>query len=100
MPEISRADGCVSILAKEMAVEGLPTQTLRRKPLDATELFEPLIGTAEAAQLLHIHPKTLQRKARLRTIPGHQIGKQWLFRASELDAWLKNAVSSQCHSCR
>lgn len=66
----------------------------------ATASFEPLIGTIEAASLLHIHPKTLQRMARLLVIPGHQIGRQWRFRPSELDAWLNNAVSSQCHSCR
>jgi len=52
-------------------------------------------GKARPWRLLHIHPKTLQRMARLLAIPGHQIGKQWRFRASELDSWLKSAVSSQ-----
>ena len=66
----------------------------------ATERFEPLIGTTEAANLLQIHPKTLQRMARLCLIPGHQIGKQWRFRASELDGWLRAGLSSQRHSCR
>ena len=59
-----------------------------------TERFEPLIGSTEASKLLHIHPKTLQRMARQLAIPGHQIGRQWLFRASELDTWLANKLSS------
>jgi hypothetical protein len=42
-------------------------------PGRAVTLFEPLIDTADAARLLHIHPKTLQRFARLakNTGPSH-----------------------------
>jgi excisionase family DNA binding protein len=76
---------------QEVVATGASVLAIREIP---TERFEPLIGTTEAAKLLHIHPKTLQRMARLSGIPGHQIGRQWRFRASELDAWLRNAVSS------
>ena len=60
-----------------------------------TATFEPLIGTTDAAKLLGIHPKTLQRFARLLKIPGHQIGKSWRFRASELDTWLRTGINSK-----
>lgn len=50
--------------------------------------FEPLLDSDEAAALLKIHPKTLQRMARRGEIPGIQIGKLWRFRASELSAWM------------
>jgi excisionase family DNA binding protein len=46
--------------------------------------FEPLIGTEEAAALLRIHPKTLQRMARRGEVRGYQLGKLWRFRASDL----------------
>ena len=62
--------------------------------------FEPLLDSQEAAALLKIHPKTLQKLARAGQVPALRLGDLWRFRASVLDAWLKNEVSSQCHSCR
>jgi excisionase family DNA binding protein len=51
--------------------------------------FEPLLDSDEAADLLRIHPKTLQKMARNRQIHGIQVGKLWRFRASDLELWLK-----------
>ncbi len=51
--------------------------------------FEPLLDSDEAAALLKIHPKTLQRMARERTIDGIQIGRLWRFRASSIDEFLR-----------
>jgi excisionase family DNA binding protein len=56
-------------------------------------LFEPLLDSDEAAQLLKIHPKTLQRMARQKEIPGVQIGRLWRFRRSELNAWLQKIMA-------
>jgi excisionase family DNA binding protein len=64
-----------------------------------SERFEPLLGSIEAAKLLQIHPKTLQKMARAGTVPAHLICGLWRFRASELDRWLKAEVSSKSHSC-
>jgi excisionase family DNA binding protein len=50
--------------------------------------FEPLLNTEEAAALLQIHPKTLQKLARAGEVIGIRIGKLWRFRASALDEWL------------
>jgi excisionase family DNA binding protein len=57
------------------------------------EPFEPLLDTEEAAALLRIHPKTLQKMARNRDITGIQIGRLWRFRASALDRWLRKTAS-------
>ena len=62
-----------------------PSQSRTRNEL----LFEPLLDSDEAAQLLRIHPKTLQRMARNRQIHGVQVGKLWRFRASDLEVWLR-----------
>jgi excisionase family DNA binding protein len=64
------------------------------EPLSNTAKCEPLLDSVEAAQLLRIHPKTLQRMARNQEVPGIQIGRLWRFRMSELNAWLQEKVVS------
>ena len=51
--------------------------------------FEPLLDSKEAATLLKIHPKTLQKLARNGEVDAIQIGKLWRFRASALNRWLE-----------
>ena len=51
--------------------------------------FEPLLDSEEAAALLKIHPKTLQKLARTGKVDAIQIGKLWRFRASALNRWLE-----------
>ena len=46
--------------------------------------IEPLISTEQAAAMLSVHPKTIQRMARRGEIKGLQIGNRWRFRASTL----------------
>jgi excisionase family DNA binding protein len=66
-----------------------------------TEEFEPLIETERAAILLgNIHVKTLQRYARQGTLPGYRVAGHWYFRASELDAWVRSRLNSNCQSVR
>ncbi|WP_035355112.1 helix-turn-helix domain-containing protein [Edaphobacter aggregans] len=50
--------------------------------------FEPLLDSNEAAALLRIHPKTLQKLARAGAIKGSHAGKCWRFRVSDLNEWL------------
>lgn len=57
------------------------------------EGFEPLLDSEEAAALLKIHPKTLQKLARNGEVAAIQIGKLWRFRASALDEWVKKIAS-------
>jgi excisionase family DNA binding protein len=59
------------------------------KIMDPEVRFEPLLDSEEAAALLKIHPKTLQRMARRGEVIGIRIGKLWRFRASELNEWLQ-----------
>lgn len=56
--------------------------------------FEPVLDSEEAAALLKIHPKTLQKLARRGKIPGFRIGKLWGFRASALNRWLESKMAS------
>jgi len=70
---------------------------LQRKPPQivnhSNHDFEPLLDTVEAAALLKIHPKTLQKMARTGEITGIQVGKLWRFRASALNRWLEEIAS-------
>ena len=59
-----------------------------------------LLDSREAADILGIHPKTLQRLVRNGTLPAIQIGKLWRFRDTDLDAWLDSRVISSNHPCR
>jgi excisionase family DNA binding protein len=54
----------------------------------STADFEPLLNSQQAAQLLRVHHKTLQKMARRGEIHGSHVGKLWRFRASDLNAWL------------
>lgn len=72
------------------------TNLLEKKPAasESEIQFEPLLDTREAAALLGIHPKTLQKLARSQRVPCVRIGKTWAFRASALDGWLKAKLAS------
>ena len=75
--------------------------TILRTPGLPSPKFEPLLDSEQAAALLQIHPKTLQKMARQGRVPAHRIGDLWRYRASELDEWLRSrVVSSNRHSCR
>jgi excisionase family DNA binding protein len=62
--------------------------------------FEPLLDSREAAALLRMHHKTLERLSRQGRIPGYYYNHRWYFRKSELDAWLHTAVHSSSQSVR
>ena len=54
---------------------------------------EPLLDSDQAAAIMQIHPKTLQKLARSGEIRGLQIGKAWRFRASVLDEWIQQKLA-------
>jgi excisionase family DNA binding protein len=67
-----------------------------QKPEDdqmkATDIFEPLLDSQQAAELMHVHPETVKRRARRGEIPGLKFGKVWRFRASGLEAYIRNLM--------
>jgi excisionase family DNA binding protein len=71
-----------------------------RETESLADAFEQVLNTDEAAALLQIHPKTLQRMARQGIVPAFRIGDLWRFRASSLDQWLRSGLCSKSHSCR
>jgi excisionase family DNA binding protein len=64
-------------------------------PICVGNAFEPLLTSQQAAALIHIHPKTLERMARTGLVPAtKQGGRCWLFRASKLNSWINAALDS------
>ena len=53
------------------------------------------ISIDEAATYLGVKPVTVRDWIRKeKGIPAHKIGKQWKFKISELDAWVKSGKSA------
>lgn len=50
---------------------------------------ESLMTLQEVAEYLRLSEDTIYKKAQAGEIPGFKIGKQWRFRRSEIDEWLK-----------
>lgn len=57
---------------------------------------EKWIGIDAAAEYLGVKPVTIRDWIRKgKEIPAHKIGKQWKFKISELDGWVKSGQSAE-----
>jgi excisionase family DNA binding protein len=69
--------------------------TSERNPVGSNPpMIERLLDSTEAASLLGIHPRTLQRMVLRGEIKGIHIGKLWRFKASALGAWIERKMAS------
>lgn len=56
---------------------------------------EKWISLDEAAEYLSVKPATIRDWIRKnKNLPAHKVGKQWKFRRSELDSWIKSGQSA------
>ncbi len=58
------------------------------------QLHDRLLNSEQAAAILQIHPKTLQKLARGKIICGIQVGKLWRFREYEIHRWIESQIAS------
>jgi excisionase family DNA binding protein len=56
----------------------------------APSVPQPLLNSEEAAAVMKIHPKTLQKLARRGVVRGIHVGKLWRFRASAIEEWIES----------
>lgn len=63
--------------------KALPKSRKRKVP-------EPLIDSDQAAAMIGVAPKTLQKYARHGMVRGVHVGKFWRFRASVIDEWISH----------
>ena len=53
------------------------------------------ISLEEAAAYLGVKPGTIRDWLRKgKAIPAHKVGKQWKFKATEIDEWIKSGSSA------
>ena len=84
----------VSEVARPISIPSTETGN-GRKPTDSIHWVpEPLLDTEEAAAIMKIHPRTLQRYAREGRIHGLHVGKLWRFRASVIGEWIERQMAS------
>jgi excisionase family DNA binding protein len=60
----------------------------------ATPVPERLLDSDEAASIMNVHPKTLQKLARKGIVRGVHVGKLWRFRASTIEEWIQRQLAS------
>jgi excisionase family DNA binding protein len=60
------------------------------------ETVEPLrlLTLPEAAELLHVSTRTLQRMIRRNELPAFKVGGQWRVRESQLTRWIHGRENS------
>jgi excisionase family DNA binding protein len=79
-------------------------ETESRSAVTADRDLEPFVDAETAAAFLNIHPKTLMRLARQRTVPAYAFGdgvrRHWRFLKSELDKWMRSRLNSTAHPVR
>jgi excisionase family DNA binding protein len=74
-----------------------PTVSLcerNRGQVESDAGFEPLLDVVEAARLLRIHPKTLQKLTRIGRVPAYRVGRFWRYRGTDLEMWLQSGANS------
>lgn len=55
---------------------------------------ENYISIEDAALFLNVKPVTLRKWIKGKNVPAHKIGKQWKFKRSELEEWVKSGKSA------
>ena len=56
--------------------------------------IEPWFSVEEVASHLRISKETVYRWLEKGKIPAHRVGKQWRFKPSEVDEWVKSGDAS------
>ena len=56
--------------------------------------FEPPVNSRIASQFIGVHYKTLERMSRQGEVPAAKIGKEWIYRLSQLSTWLDGQMQS------
>jgi excisionase family DNA binding protein len=60
------------------------------KRVAVPEHLEPMLRVVDVAAWLHMHPDTVVKFARTGQMPGHKVGKRWLFVTSEVVLWVSS----------
>jgi excisionase family DNA binding protein len=54
-----------------------------------------LMRLEEVAQLLHVHPTTIYRLLKNRSIPAFRVGSEWRFNQESIERWMSKLEESE-----
>jgi excisionase family DNA binding protein len=49
----------------------------------------------EVAEFLHVHPSTIYRLLKKRTIPAFKMGSDWRFNQESIERWVRSLEAQQ-----
>lgn len=82
-------------MASELVQPTSQSVTTRKPPAsEPVPRPERLLDSDEAASIMKVHPKTLQKLARKGVVRGIHVGKLWRFRASTIEEWIQRQLAS------
>lgn len=55
---------------------------------------EPWVSLEEVASFIGVNKDTVRNWIKKTDIPAHKIGRQWKFKLSEIDEWVKSGKSA------
>ena len=59
-----------------------------------TQMNEPWVNLEEVSEYLGVNKDTVRNWIKKTDIPAHKIGRQWKFKLSEIDEWVKSGNSA------
>jgi len=59
--------------------------------------METVLRLDEVAQFLHVHPSTIYRLLKNRSIPAFKVGSDWRFNQISIEKWMKKLEGEQVH---
>ena len=59
-----------------------------------TKRVEPWVCLEKLAEYLGVNKDTIRNWIKKTDIPAHKIGRQWKFKLSEVDEWIKSGNSA------
>jgi len=88
------AEQCHNVRANQAltSASSSRSQPCQRPEGGTTPVLEALLTSKEAAQILRIHPKVLERMAKRGEVPALKVGKFWRYRATVLDSWINSKL--------
>jgi excisionase family DNA binding protein len=82
-----------------MKTEALALPLLELAFMDGLEGLR-LLTLSQAAELLHVSTRTIQRMIRRHELPAFKVGGQWRLRESQLVNWLEDRENAPQNSAK
>lgn len=59
------------------------------------EMDERWLTVEDIRQYLNVSKETIYRWIEQKSMPGHRVGRRWMFKQNEVDAWVRTGGASE-----